>query len=113
MLHDADMQGGTAAAPYQLNNKNLAHPATYWNDTSDCHYLVALQDTNSVPAGRLLSPFEKGPLFQATVQGHTSRRSGSIRHAWVTVPFVTLGANSICHPLGAATSPCAGLVLAW
>lgn len=43
-------QGGTAAAPYQLNNKNLAHPATYWNDTSDCHYLVALQDTNSVPA---------------------------------------------------------------
>ncbi|KAL3158672.1 hypothetical protein ABBQ32_011414 [Trebouxia sp. C0010 RCD-2024] len=43
-------QGGTAAAPYQLNNKNLAHPDTYWNDTSDCHYMVALQDTNSAPA---------------------------------------------------------------
>ena len=44
------LQGGTAAAPDHLNDRNQGHPATYQESTTDCQYLVVLlQD----PAGNV------------------------------------------------------------
>lgn len=37
------VQGGTAAAPPQLNSGNREEPANYWPDASQCHFFVGLQ----------------------------------------------------------------------
>lgn len=39
-------QGGTAASPPQLNDRNEGHPDTYWNSTADCHFLFLLQQAD-------------------------------------------------------------------
>ena len=45
-------QGGTAAAPPQLNDRNLPDPGTYWNDTARCDYLIDLEfDHDPSPYG--------------------------------------------------------------
>ena len=37
-------QGGTAAAPLQLNDRNREDPDNYWTSTEGCEYVVTLSD---------------------------------------------------------------------
>ena len=37
------LQGGTAGAPEELNDRNKEEPRNYWPDTSQCQYYVGLQ----------------------------------------------------------------------
>ncbi|KAL0044650.1 hypothetical protein WJX82_004234 [Trebouxia sp. C0006] len=39
-------QGGTAASPAQLNDRNEGHPDTYWNSTADCHFMILMQQAD-------------------------------------------------------------------
>ena len=47
------MQGGTASAPSQLNDRNKGHPDTYWGSPADCHFMVVLQQPGDPPAGQI------------------------------------------------------------
>lgn len=38
-------QGGTAAAPLQLNDRNHEEPDNYWESARGCSYLVTLRDS--------------------------------------------------------------------
>lgn len=40
-------QGGTRAAPAQLNDRNREEPANYWPDAASCSYAVTLRDRGS------------------------------------------------------------------
>ncbi len=56
------MQGGTASAPPQLNNRNEGHPDTYWDNTDDCHFMVMLQQPDELPKGGPHSTFSLAPV---------------------------------------------------
>jgi hypothetical protein len=38
------LQGGTTAAPRQLNNENREEPENYWASLDRCDYVVTLRD---------------------------------------------------------------------
>ncbi len=43
------VQGGTAAAPEQLNNRNEEEPSNYWPDAQQCQFFAGLQERGSPP----------------------------------------------------------------
>ncbi len=43
------LQGGTAGAPEELNNRNEEEPRNYWPDVSQCQYYVGLQPQGGEP----------------------------------------------------------------
>ena len=59
------LQGGTAAAPEFLNDRNQGHPATYLNSTADCHYLVMLESITGQPLKNCLRSSEFHKLLAA------------------------------------------------
>lgn len=96
-------QGGSTAAPRQLNDENRDEPENYWPSAEGCDFAVTMQHKGEVLDGAVLGPMSEWQVVKEAAFLDSAASPAVTRAFWV--PFISARHNQWLRYLLLARRP--------